>query len=64
MENITQLKDIITVELFYLNAKSAVYSVSAFSYFYSILKQCKNDPAIFITACDDSLSLDPQLSRQ
>lgn len=41
VENITQLKDIITVELFYLNAKSAVYSVSAFSYFYSILKQCK-----------------------
>nr|XP_004546346.1 FERM domain-containing protein 4B isoform X4 [Maylandia zebra] len=26
VENITQLKDIITVELFYLNAKSAVYS--------------------------------------
>lgn len=38
VENITQLKDIITVELFYLNAKSAVYSVSAFSYFYLILK--------------------------
>uniref|UniRef100_A0A3B3XHC0 FERM domain-containing protein n=1 Tax=Poecilia mexicana TaxID=48701 RepID=A0A3B3XHC0_9TELE len=29
LENITQLKDIITVELFYLNAKSAVYN-----YFY------------------------------
>uniref|UniRef100_A0A669E7P4 FERM domain containing 4B n=1 Tax=Oreochromis niloticus TaxID=8128 RepID=A0A669E7P4_ORENI len=41
VENITQLKDIITVELFYLNAKSAVYSVSAFSYFYLILKQCE-----------------------
>uniref|UniRef100_A0A3Q2CCN9 FERM domain containing 4Bb n=1 Tax=Cyprinodon variegatus TaxID=28743 RepID=A0A3Q2CCN9_CYPVA len=30
VENITQLKDIITVELFYLNAKSAVYNVSVF----------------------------------
>uniref|UniRef100_A0A3B3VEU1 FERM domain containing 4B n=1 Tax=Poecilia latipinna TaxID=48699 RepID=A0A3B3VEU1_9TELE len=30
LENITQLKDIITVELFYLNAKSAVYNVSGF----------------------------------
>uniref|UniRef100_A0A4W6DF57 FERM domain containing 4B n=1 Tax=Lates calcarifer TaxID=8187 RepID=A0A4W6DF57_LATCA len=30
VENITQLKDIITVELFFLNAKSAVYNVSFF----------------------------------
>uniref|UniRef100_A0A3B5M1R8 FERM domain containing 4B n=1 Tax=Xiphophorus couchianus TaxID=32473 RepID=A0A3B5M1R8_9TELE len=30
LENITQLKDIITVELFYLNAKSAIYNVSGF----------------------------------
>ena len=29
MESISQLKDIITVELFYLNAKYAVYQVSA-----------------------------------
>lgn len=28
VENITQLKDIITVELFFLNAKSAVFNVS------------------------------------
>lgn len=33
VENITQLKDIITVELFYLNAKSAVYNVSVFFFF-------------------------------
>uniref|UniRef100_A0A7N6BRC3 FERM domain-containing protein n=1 Tax=Anabas testudineus TaxID=64144 RepID=A0A7N6BRC3_ANATE len=30
VDNITQLKDIITVELFFLNAKSAVYNVSSF----------------------------------
>lgn len=30
VENITQLKDIITVELFFLNVKSAVYNVSSF----------------------------------
>lgn len=30
VENITQLKDIITVELFFLNAKSAVFNVSVF----------------------------------
>uniref|UniRef100_A0A3P8TNF9 FERM domain containing 4B n=1 Tax=Amphiprion percula TaxID=161767 RepID=A0A3P8TNF9_AMPPE len=34
VENITQLKDIITVELFYLNAKSAVYNVKSFFYYY------------------------------
>lgn len=28
VENITHLKDIITIELFFLNAKSAVYNVS------------------------------------
>lgn len=28
VENIMQLKDIITVELFFLNAKTAVYNVS------------------------------------
>lgn len=39
VENITQLKDIITVELFFLNAKSAVYNVSAFLLLFCGLKQ-------------------------
>uniref|UniRef100_A0A3B3U1Z8 FERM domain containing 4B n=1 Tax=Poecilia latipinna TaxID=48699 RepID=A0A3B3U1Z8_9TELE len=34
LENITQLKDIITVELFYLNAKSAVYNSNTMCFFY------------------------------
>lgn len=37
VENITQLKDIITVELFFLNAKSAVYNVSVFLHYLFFL---------------------------
>lgn len=35
VENIMQLKDIITVELFFLNAKFAVYNVSDLFFFLS-----------------------------
>lgn len=41
VENITQLKDIITVELFFLNAKSAVYNVSVFPLFFLGLEVMK-----------------------
>uniref|UniRef100_A0A8C4H2H3 FERM domain containing 4B n=1 Tax=Dicentrarchus labrax TaxID=13489 RepID=A0A8C4H2H3_DICLA len=41
VENITHLKDIITVELFFLNAKSAVYNVSISLLFFWGFKQCK-----------------------
>lgn len=64
MENITQLKDIITVELFFLNAKSAVYNVSVFSLVFPGFEAMKNYPA---SLCffpqrlpDDSLSLGPR----
>lgn len=44
VENITQLKDIITIELFFLNAKSAVFNVSAcllvFSLSVSVMIHC------------------------
>lgn len=51
VENITQLKDIITVELFFLNAKSAVFNVSVclLVFFSSVTERLS----------DDSLSLDP-----
>ncbi|XP_068561320.1 FERM domain-containing protein 4B-like isoform X2 [Cebidichthys violaceus] len=44
VENITQLKDITTVELFFLNAKSAVYNVSVFFPLFSF-EAMKNDAA-------------------
>lgn len=59
------LKDIITVELFFLNAKSAVYNVSVF---LLVFEAMKNDAASCFCSPqlpDDSLSLDPlQLSKQ
>lgn len=45
VENITQLKDIITVELFFLNAKSAVYNVSVFPLFFLGLEVMIHDSA-------------------
>lgn len=64
VENITQLKDIITVELFFLNAKSAVYNVSVFLLFFLVFEVMKHDSGSFFfffteQLPDDSLSLDP-----
>lgn len=61
VENITQLKDIITVELFFLNAKSAVYNVSDLSLVFLMFEAMINYPAscFFQQLSGDSLSLDP-----
>lgn len=65
IENITQLRDIITVELFFLNAKSAVYNVSVCGCIVLALGTMKNHPASLglsegQAVTDDSLSLAPR----
>lgn len=46
LENITQLKDIVTVELFFLNAKSAVYNVSTAPSFLWGFEAMKDDSVL------------------
>lgn len=59
VENITHLKDIITIELFFLNAKSAVYNVSIFCVGKAATRICSDVYLCRRAPPDDSPSLDP-----
>lgn len=59
VENITHLKDIITIELFFLNAKSAVYNVSIICVGKAGTRICSDVYLCRRAPPDDSPSLDP-----
>lgn len=59
VENITHLKDIITIELFFLNAKSAVYNVSSTCVGKAGTRICSDVYLCRRAPPDDSPSLDP-----
>uniref|UniRef100_A0A8C6MHC9 FERM domain containing 4B n=1 Tax=Nothobranchius furzeri TaxID=105023 RepID=A0A8C6MHC9_NOTFU len=56
VENIAQLKDIITVELFYLNAKSAVYNVSELP--FRIVTSFQNRSCLSLCCSDENTRAD------